>query len=95
MTVPEEDLYEQGVWPSRFNPDHKWTFTIAKSSSWSPRSINVVDVVKHFADTLEAERIVCQHDFFQEEQQGRKPDQTLTPVAECSIEIVWRKRVNG
>ena len=95
VTVPDEDLYEQGVWPSRFNPDHKWTFTIAKAESWSPRSINVVDVVTHFADTLEAERIVCQHDFFEEAQQGRKPDQTLTPVAECSIEIVWRKRINS
>ncbi len=94
VTVPDEDLYEQGVWPSRFNPDHKWTFTIAKAESWSPRSINVVDVVTHFADVLETERIVCQHDFFQEEQHGRKPDQTLTPVAECSIEIVWRKRIN-
>src|SRR5262245_895099 len=22
LVVPHEDLYEQGVWPSRFNPDH-------------------------------------------------------------------------
>ncbi len=42
--VPDEDLYEQGVWPSRFNDDHKATFTIAKSRSWSPVSINVRDL---------------------------------------------------
>ena len=30
VIVPDEDLYEQGFWPSRFNCDHKWTFTIAK-----------------------------------------------------------------
>lgn len=24
--VPDEDLYEQGIWPSIWNPDHKATF---------------------------------------------------------------------
>jgi SAM-dependent methyltransferase len=44
VTVPDEDLYEQGVFPSRFNDDHKATFTISKSRSWSPKSINVLDL---------------------------------------------------
>lgn len=44
--VPDEDLYEQGVFPSRFNPDHKATFTIAKSQSWSPVSVNVRDLAR-------------------------------------------------
>jgi SAM-dependent methyltransferase len=42
--VPDEDLYEQGVFPSRFNGDHKATFTISKAQSWSPVSINVLDL---------------------------------------------------
>lgn len=42
--VPDEDLYEQGIFPSRFNPDHKATFTISKAQSWSPRSFNVLDL---------------------------------------------------
>ena len=46
LIVPDEDLYEQGLWPSRFNPDHKWTFTIAKHKSWSPVSINLLDLVR-------------------------------------------------
>lgn len=44
--VPDEDLYEQGVFPSRFNGDHKFTFTIAKKKSWSPVSVNVLDLVR-------------------------------------------------
>ena len=44
VTVPDEDLYEQGVFPSRFNNDHKATFTISKSKSWSPVSYNVLDL---------------------------------------------------
>lgn len=46
LIVPDEDLYEQGFWPSRFNPDHKWTFTIAKQKSWSRVSINLFDLVR-------------------------------------------------
>lgn len=44
VVVPDEDLYEQGVFPSRFNDDHKATFTISKARSWSPKSINVLDL---------------------------------------------------
>lgn len=46
LIVPDEDLYEQGFWPSRFNRDHKWTFTIAKRESWSPVSVNLLDLAK-------------------------------------------------
>jgi SAM-dependent methyltransferase len=42
--VPDEDLYEQGIFPSRFNRDHKATFTLSKARSWSPVSINVLDL---------------------------------------------------
>ena len=48
--VPDEDLYEQGVFPSRFNPDHKATFTISKRESWSPVSINVLDLARSLPD---------------------------------------------
>ena len=42
VIVPDEDLYEQGVYPSRFNGDHKATFTLSKRRSWSPRSYNML-----------------------------------------------------
>ena len=29
--IPDEDLYEQGVFPSMFNEDHKHSFTIAQA----------------------------------------------------------------
>lgn len=44
VIVPDEDLYEQGVFPSRFNSDHKATFTISKSKSWSPKSHNLLNL---------------------------------------------------
>jgi len=45
LVVPDEDLFEQGFWPSLFNDDHKATFTLKKGKSWSPVSYNVLDLV--------------------------------------------------
>ena len=41
VVVPHEDLYEQGIWPSLFNRDHKATFRIDKPDSWSPVSHDI------------------------------------------------------
>lgn len=50
VIAPDEDLHEQGVFPSAFNNDHRWTFTIASFASWSPRSINVTDLMNGVSD---------------------------------------------
>lgn len=54
VVVPDEDLYEQGVFPSRFNDDHKATFTLSKAQSWSPKSINVLEL----ANSLPGGRLI-------------------------------------
>ncbi|MEO8621434.1 MAG: methyltransferase domain-containing protein [bacterium] len=46
VIVPDEDLYEQGYWPSLFNPDHKFTFSLSKQGSWSPVSRNCVALAR-------------------------------------------------
>ncbi len=43
--VPDEDFYEQGNWPSLFNPDHKSTFRLDGASSWSPVSFCLPDLI--------------------------------------------------
>lgn len=47
LVVPDEDLYEQGYFPSFFNSDHKHTFTISKQQSWSPVSVNLLNEVQN------------------------------------------------
>ena len=42
--VPDEDLYEQGIWPSFFNDDHKSSFRINKIKGLSSMSFDVVDL---------------------------------------------------
>jgi len=45
LVVPDENLYEQGTWPSMFNLDHKATFRIGGESSWSPVSYDIRSLV--------------------------------------------------
>ena len=90
VLVPDEDLYEQGVFPSTYNPDHKWTFTVAKKASWSPRSINVIDMAGAVAGEVQLVKVELLDATFHY-QDVQRFDQTLTPIGECAIEIVMRK----
>jgi SAM-dependent methyltransferase len=88
--LPDEDLYEQGVFPSRYNPDHKWTFTLWKGKSWSDKSISVLDMVTRLGPACQPLKI----ELLDGSYRYRFPrfDQTTTPIGECAIELVLRKR---
>jgi SAM-dependent methyltransferase len=90
ILVPDEDLYEQGQFPSTFNGDHRWTFTIFKAGSWSPRSLNVLTLVSELAPQAEAVKIERLDATYRHALP--RFDQTVTPVGECGIEIILRKR---
>jgi SAM-dependent methyltransferase len=89
VTVPEEDLYEQGRWPSEYNHDHKTTWTIAKESSWSPVSISVVPFLYGMLDQIEIIKIqLIDHNYHYD---VKGVDQTRGE-AESAIEFIVRKR---
>jgi SAM-dependent methyltransferase len=90
ITIPDEDLYEQGVFPSTYNRDHKWTFTIFKTSSWSSKSLNVVDIVRELGEQAELVRLEQLNSAYRFDLP--RFDQTLTPIAESGIEFIIRKR---
>jgi SAM-dependent methyltransferase len=89
VTVPEEDLYEQGVFPSTFNDDHKWTFTIGKAKSWSPNSVNVIQLLGQVIDQVRVLKIELLDAGFV--YGAPRMDQTLGLLSESSIEIVLEK----
>jgi SAM-dependent methyltransferase len=91
ITVPDEDLYEQGVFPSTFNHDHKWTFTIFKKRSWSNRSLNILDLIRELGENAEPVRIEQLSATYRFSLP--RYDQTITPVGECGIEWIIRKRL--
>ena len=93
ITVPDEDLYEQGVWPSNKNFDHKKSFTVMKSYSWSSDSVNLFDLLRRFADVLDVRKI----EVLDASYRYNMPeyDQTSTPIGESAIEIILRKRTEA
>lgn len=93
--IPDEDLYEQGVWPSTFNDDHKHTFTIFKQTSWSPVSINLTTLLASLSAPVEIKKIELMDATFRYQLNQRigveRFDQTRTAVGECAIEFVLKK----
>ncbi len=92
VTVPEEDLYEQGLFPSTFNRDHKSTWTVYKTRSWSDLSINVIDLLRTLGDAADIRKIEVIDASYRYDLP--RFDQTMTPTAECAIEFVVRKRTS-
>jgi ADP-heptose:LPS heptosyltransferase/predicted SAM-dependent methyltransferase len=89
VTVPDEDLYEQGVFPSKWNVDHKWTFTIHKEKSWSNRSVNITNLISSLPN-CEVLCIEQQSDGYVKNVQYRGIDQTKG-AALAQIMFVLRK----
>lgn len=92
--VPDEDLYEQGQFPSVFNGDHKHTFTIHKTASWSNHSINLTELLSNtYCEILikKIELLDATYRYRLPDLIGKRIDQTLTPVGECAIEFVVKK----
>ncbi|MFO1413382.1 MAG: methyltransferase domain-containing protein [Burkholderiales bacterium] len=93
ILVPDEDLYEQGMFPSTFNAGHVHTFTIHKPQSWSPASINVLGLLAGLGPAAQVVKIELLDATYR---YGLpRYDQSRTPIAECGIEIVVRKRPNA
>ncbi len=89
LTLPDEDLYEQKIWPSIFNPDHKWTFSINKARSWSAKSVNIFDLLSSQSDHIRVLKVELLDSSFLYDL-GRVQDQTRD-IAESAIEIVLKK----
>ncbi|WP_309806330.1 MULTISPECIES: methyltransferase domain-containing protein [unclassified Caballeronia] len=90
VTVPDEDLYGKGTWPSRFNRRHKWSFTVHKSDKRLPRSVNVLELIQTMSPVAHCERVTLVRNGYDE--RDANEDQTAKGLAECAIEIVLRKR---
>lgn len=89
VMVPDEDMYEQGMFPSVFNPDHKWTFTMQKARSWSPKSVNLLGLLAELSERAQIIKIEQLDATFR---YGLpRGDQTMTMIGECAIEFVLRK----
>lgn len=90
IAVPDEDMYEQGIFPSTFNDDHKHTFAMAKDKSWSPVSINVLDLVAKFRSKVDVLGIELLDHLFRDDLP--RFDKSRIGYCECAIEFVLKKK---
>jgi SAM-dependent methyltransferase len=95
ITVPEWDMYEHRQWPSKFNGDHKWSWSL-KGEFKDIRPDNVMYVPMWLLEmnddlgyTFDIEMLQVLTEHYQEDL-GERVDQTGGP-AECAIEFVLRK----
>lgn len=63
LVVPDEDLYEQKMWPSIFNNDHKHSFTLTLKKSWSPVSINLTSLLEGIQDLKIISQEIQDHNY--------------------------------
>lgn len=89
VTVPDFDLYEDGKWPSRYNADHKWKFTLSRGHDPSNGLVNVLSLLSGLKIGCAVERLQLVRDFYSPALAGT--DQTLLPNVESAIEFVLRK----
>lgn len=93
VTVPSWELYEGMVFPSRYNPDHKSTWSMWQKGSPAPIHILVPEWLRKFKDTAKVLR--CQLvDNNYDYHIGSTRDQTLPEEAgvEAFIEFVLQKK---
>jgi ubiquinone/menaquinone biosynthesis C-methylase UbiE len=93
IVVPDFDLYEKGNWPSKYNKDHKHSFSIDKTREEVKRQnhFNIcVDVFPIFKKLLVMIKEVKLEDFGFDYNRFEK-DQTLG-YAESQILVVAKKR---
>lgn len=83
-TVPDEVLYEHGIWPTWNNPDHKHCFSL-RSPSAIPEAIHLPTLLSRLPAELELLQLLTQH-----YDPADQSDQTLGS-AECAIEFILRK----
>jgi len=94
VVVPDEDLYEQGVWPSTHNREHQWSFTLYKHQgvrqSWSPRSVSVMTIV---TEAIQDWKLWCLRiaDTRYDYRKGREDQTAPHPGAEANIELILQK----
>lgn len=97
VVVPDEDLYEQGNWPSLFNSDHKATFRLDKADSWSPVSYDL----RRLAEGLPGGTVVdarLQDDGYDHSIPRRRAGavgKALTCLALWRYRILWRLGVRS
>lgn len=92
VSVPDWSLYEGKVWPSRYNPDHKSTWSFTHETSPSKYHVNIHSFLDHVSPYAYAKRAILVDNNY-DYNLSPSVDQTFdeTKGVECFIELVLCK----
>lgn len=97
-TVPSWEHYEGCIWPSRWNPDHKSTWSMWRKESGiknnAPRHVYVPEFVENVCHAVGARKVAARFvDTNYDYNVGASRDQTYNfdDKVECFIEMVFQK----
>lgn len=91
ISVPSWELYEGMIWPSRFNPDHKTTFSLWQKDSPAPNHVKLPEWLANFnCEIVYCDLIDTNYNY----NIGTRVDQTYPYEnrVEAFIEFVLQKR---
>lgn len=91
ISIPSWELYEGMIWPSRFNPDHKSTWSMWQGDSPAPIHVKLPEWLGNFnCETIYCELIDTNYNY----KIGTSVDQTYPYEnrVEAFIEFVLRKK---
>jgi SAM-dependent methyltransferase len=89
VTIPEANMYEQGVWPSDKNWDHKWVFTMNRKVDWADTQVSMIELCDHLRQMELVKLELLNHKHLSKV----SGDQTLNPITESAIEVIWKKPI--
>jgi SAM-dependent methyltransferase len=89
ITVPDEEMYEKNIWPSKFNIGHKWSFNFGRTTERT----SSIDVTRWFDDLKIPGALISNLKRITDGYYETDEDLTAKPnvIAECGIEIVIYK----
>lgn len=91
ITIPDWVMYEHRKWPSRFNSDHKWAFSLKESSLRAPVVYLTKDVLE-ISGLFFVEKMWEVRNGFNEMLPDMVDQTAYSADAECAIEMVLRNR---
>lgn len=91
ITVPDEELYEHNLWPSRFNYDHKWSFRIFRKYPLHSRSLTIFDLFSKIWKEVEVLSIIRIEEGFNRSAPVGVDQTGPAEGPECAIELILRK----
>lgn len=91
ITIPDWVMYEHRKWPSRFNSDHKWAFSLKESSLRAPVQYLTKHELEHMG-LFFVEKLWEVRNGFDERLPDMVDQTSYSADAECAIEMILRNR---